>query len=618
MKRVHHMPFGAQHEADGRTRFRLWAPGARSVQLQLEGPDATARRVNMEVNDGWYETQVDGLSVGDRYRYWIDDELAVPDPASRFNPDGVQGASAVIDATSFEWQDDQWSGRPWQEAVIYELHVGTFTREGTYEALIPHLPALAKMGITALEILPVAAFSGERGWGYDGVLPYAPHHAYGTPDDFRRLVQAAHAQRLMVILDVVYNHFGPDGNYLPRYAQPFFTDRYQTPWGQAINFDGEGSQVVREFFIQNALYWLEEFHLDGLRLDAVHAMYDGSKVHFIDELAQRVQAGPGRERPVHLILENHANEARRLRRSDDGQVQLSTAQWNDDIHHALHVLLTGETDGYYADYANEPERLLGRALAEGFIYQGEPSSHADGKPRGEPSGHLPPTAFVSFLQNHDQIGNRAFGDRISTLASPEALKAGLTTLLLAPQIPMLFMGEEYAAAQPFLYFCDYEGELAEAVTNGRRSEFAGFKAFEDEQARERIPDPNAKRTAQDSTLDVTERERGAHAEVARLVAELLELRARIIVPLLEQLKPGSGHYQVIGPRSVMAYWLIDNSPALAFEANFSAESVNVTPAPGTEIVTELIYSSTDSSGHLRTKLAPWEVRWMRTMDSGGS
>lgn len=618
MKRIHNLPFGAQHYPDGRTRFRLWAPSARSVELQLEGPNATPRRTKLDMADGWYEATVDGLDVGDHYRYWIDDELAVPDPASRFNPRGVQGASAIVDPCTFEWHDDGWNGRAWKEAVIYELHVGTFTREGTYAALMQRLPELAKLGITALELLPLGCFMGQRGWGYDGVLPYAPHPAYGTPDQLKELVQAAHRRGLMVLLDVVYNHFGPEGNYLWTYARPFFTDRYHTPWGQAINFDGEHSRPVREFFIHNALYWIEEYHFDGLRLDAVHAMYDNSTTHFVDELAQRVHEGPGRERPVHIVLENHFNQARRLTRSATGAATLSTAQWNDDFHHALHVLLTNERDGYYVDFAAEPARQLGRALAEGFIFQGEPSTHGKGHKRGEASAHLPSTAFISFLQNHDQIGNRAFGERLHTLCAAPALRAGLATLLLAPHVPMVFMGEEYAAPQPFLYFCDYEGELAQAITNGRRAEFAGFAAFEDEQARKRIPDPNQIDTFQRSQLQWADRARSPHADVQALVAELLEIRGRVIVPLLDELMPRKARYDTPAPRCVRVYWPLRNGPALAVEANFSNESATIEPAVPLQVVSELIYSSTGSTGQLRSPLAPWEVRWLRTTDSAGA
>ena len=618
MKRIHNLPFGAQRHPDGRTRFRLWAPSARSVELQLEGPNATRRRTQLDADAGWYETIVDGLDVGEHYRYWINEELAVPDPASRFNPQGVHGASVIVDPCTFEWHDDAWNGRPWKDAVLYELHVGTFTREGTYAALTARLPELAKLGITALELLPLAAFPGQRGWGYDGVLPYAPHPAYGSPDDLKQLVQTAHQCGLMVLLDVVYNHFGPEGNYLARYARPFFTDRYHTPWGKAINFDGEDALQVREFFIHNALYWVEEYHFDGLRLDAVHAMYDNGPTHFVDELAQRLHEGPGRERPVHIVLENHSNQARRLTRNERGATTLSTAQWNDDIHHALHVLLTDERDGYYVDFATNPEQQLGRALAEGFIFQGEASQYANGHKRGEPSAHLPPTAFISFLQNHDQIGNRAFGERLSTLCAPEALRAGLAILLLSPQVPMLFMGEEYAAPQPFLYFCDYTGELAQAITEGRRAEFAGFAAFEDEAARKRIPDPNEVSTFERSELDWRDRSRASHSQVQAFVAELLEIRARVIVPLLDELLLGKARYHVLAKNCIAVHWPVRNAPALALEANLSAAPATVQPPPPMEVTNELIYSSTGSTGQLRTRLAPWEVRWLRTTDSAGS
>lgn len=576
-------------DEQGSARFALWAPSAASVALNTSrgGVD---RRIAMEAKqDGWYEAVVRDIGPGTRYIYRIDDELDVPDPASRFNPDGVHGASVLLDPTQFEWEDEDWQGHDWQELAIYELHVGTFTREGTYAALAARLPELAKLGITALELLPLASFAGSRGWGYDGVLPYAPHPAYGTPEDLKRLIQRAHAHKLSVLLDVVYNHFGPDGNYLGRYARDIFTSKHCTPWGDAIDFT---QPTVRQFFIQNALYWIEEYRFDGLRIDAVHAMYDDGPRHFIDELIDAVQDGPGRDRRVHVVLENHRNEAKRLRRP-------RVSQWNDDFHHALHVLLTGESESYYADYLEQPLEQLGRSLAEGFIYQGE-RSKVSGERRGEPSKQLSPLAFVDFLQNHDQIGNRAFGERLAELSRPEPLRAAFAILLLAPQLPMLFMGEEYAAPQPFLYFCDYTGELAEAVRNGRRDEFAGFAAFSDETRREHIPDPNALATFEKSTLSWSQREEPRHRAWLDLVTGLLEVRRRSIVPIISQLAPGRASYSV-SSAVLEVCWPLTESGSLRMIANLSDEPSTMSGAfDGT-----LVFPR---GGSTSRALRPWEVR----------
>jgi malto-oligosyltrehalose trehalohydrolase len=391
--------------------------------------------------DGWWELNVEGVGQGCLYRYRLDDGLEVPDPASRFQPKDCDGPSEVVDPRAYVWRAADWTGRPWQEAVIYELHVGTFTPEGTYGAAAGKLAALADLGITAIELMPVADFSGRWNWGYDGVLLYAPDSSYGTPDELKALIDAAHELGLMVLLDVVYNHFGPEGNYLSRYASSFFTDRHATPWGDAINFDtGVERRWVRDFFIQNALYWLEEFRFDGLRLDAVHSICDESGDHLLAELAREVRRGPGEGRHVHLILENDANEAHLLVPDDGGGYD---AQWNDDFHHAAHVLLTGETAGYYVDYADDPAAHLARTLTEGFAYQGQRSDY-HGDPRGEPSGQLPPRAFVAFLQNHDQVGNRAYGERIHELCAAGPLRAATEILLLSPMPPLVFMGQEWA------------------------------------------------------------------------------------------------------------------------------------------------------------------------------
>jgi len=484
------MPFGAEVQTDGRVRFRLWAPVATRVELCLE--ESTGESVLPLIGEpgGWFGLVTDRAVVGSRYRYRIDDGLRVPDPASRFQPEDVHGPSQVVDPRSWQWTDADWCGRPWEEAVVYELHVGAFSPPGDFSSVTRRLDYLAELGITAIELMPVADFHGTRNWGYDGVLPFAPDSSYGRPEDLKDLIQSAHRKGLMVLLDVVYNHFGPEGNFLHHYAPQFFTERHHTPWGAAINFDGFGSETVRRFFIHNALYWLEEYHFDGLRLDAVDAIRDDSAPDFLAELAAAVRQGPGRERHVHLILENDHNAARYLVRDRDGHPRQYTAQWNDDLHHALHILLTGEADGCRADFKARPVWYLGRCLAQGFGYQGEPSAYRHGTERGEPSRLLLPTAFVSFLQNHDQAGNRPFGERIHCLTDPERLGAAIALLLLAPAPPLLFMGEEFAAAQPFQFFCDFGPDLAAAVAAGRRRGFACFEGFAKLLEQRAPPDPN--------------------------------------------------------------------------------------------------------------------------------
>lgn len=590
MRRVYRMSFGAQLDASGTGHFRLWAPSAHSVALKVLGPEGLREEPMRSSGDGWYEARVADVAAGDRYLYRIDDAIEVPDPASRFNPEGVHAASMLVDPLDYEWQDDDWQGHPWQELVIYELHVGTITQAGTYAALEACLPELARMGITALELMPIAAFPGNRGWGYDGVLPYAPHATYGTPNELKRLVDGAHSLGLSVLLDVVYNHFGPDGNYLSHYARELFNPGHRTPWGDALALH---LPVVRRFFIENALYWLEEYRFDGLRIDAVHAMYDDGPRHFVDELIDAVQDGPGRERHVHVVLENYHNEARRLRRP-------RVSQWNDDFHHAFHVILTHETEGYYADYATHTLERLGRALAEGFVYQGERSS-VSGKPRGEPSSHLSPLAFVNFLQNHDQIANRAFGERLVTLVPRAPLRAAYAVLLLAPQIPMLFMGEEYGAEQPFLYFCDYHGTLADAVREGRRAELAVFEAFSDESRRACIPDPNAHATFAKCQLMQEDRETPACREWLEYVTSLLELRRRAIIPLIADIVPGTSRYAV-RENVLTVTWPLASGGALQMIANLADERAAARELAGKRA----LYSTGDVSGG--DTLQPWEVR----------
>lgn len=588
------LQFGPQPAAEG-TRFRLWAPSAQRVGLKVGS--SGQEQVHSELKatgNGWFECMARGVGAGAKYRFRIDDEIDVPDPASRFQPAGVQGPGEVLDPNAFTWRESSWRGRDWEEAVIYELHVGTFTREGTYAAAIARLDELAKLGVTAIELLPLGTFPGKQGWGYDGVLLYAPHPAYGRPEDLKRFVEAAHQRQLMVLIDVVYNHFGPEGNYLHRYAADFFTSKHHTPWGSAINF---AHPVVRQFFIQNALYWLEEYRFDGLRVDAVHAMFDDGDTHFIDELLDSVQRGPGSDRKVHVVLENHRNEAQRLGRKD----RTIVAQWNDDFHHPLHILLTGESDGYYCDYADDPVRHLARVLAEGFAYQGE-LSRFGGAARGESSSSLPPTAFVNFLQNHDQVGNRACGERLTKLAPPERLRAGMAILLLSPQIPMLFMGEEYGAQQPFLYFCNYQGDLAQAISEGRRNEFAAFGAFADEQQRARIPDPNVEQTYLSSQLNLGDAARSPHQEWLAYTRQLLRLRAEQVVPLIPTIAAGQSRSQV-NDRMLSVTWPTVGRTALLMQANLCD-----TPAkPASALPAKMLFS-THRAAATDQEWGAWEVR----------
>lgn len=564
----HAMPFGTALTPEG-VRFRLWAPDATQVALLLEGEGGELAQPMTPLPDGWFERLASEAQPGSRYRFRLADGLRVPDPASRWNPDDVHGPSVVVDPEAFAWTDDGWRGRSWDEAVIYELHVGTFTPEGTFRALRDRLDHLVELGVTALEVMPVADFPGQRGWGYDGVLPFAPDAGYGTPDEFKALIDAAHQKGLMVFLDVVYNHFGPEGNYLYVYAQPFFSQRHHTPWGAAINFDGDHARTVRDFFIHNALFWLEEYRLDGLRLDAAHAIADDSRPDILEELAAWVRTGLGQERHIHLILENDANAARYLARTQEGVPRHYDAQWNDDFHHAAHILLTGETDGYYGDYAAAPLAYLGRTLTEGFAYQGEISPYRDGQRRGEPSRHLPPVAFVNFLQNHDQVGNRAFGERLSRLVEPRALRAVAAVHLLAPSPPLLFMGEEFASTTPFLYFCDFGPELAAAVTRGRREEFARFAQFAAPEAREAIPDPSDPRTFLASKLDWETLTEPRHAEWLAFYRHLLAVRQREIVPLLPGLRVGKARFELLGEGGIRVAWPIFPARSTGF-SRFSA------------------------------------------------
>src|SRR6266481_6854177 len=601
MKHRHRMPFGAEILDDAAVRFRLWAPRAQNLAVEVNSKSLPMRALD----DGWFELTTREAGPGTRYHFTVDRCHKVPDPASRYQPSGLHGPSEVIPPKEFEWQQISWNGRPWEETILYELHLGTFSPEGTFAGAERKLDYLADLGTTAIELMPLSTFPGQRNWGYDGVLPYAPAAAYGRPDELKQLIDSAHAKNIMVFLDVVYNHFGPEGNYLHLYAPQFFTEHHHTPWGEAINFDGQGSRTVRDYFIHNALYWLEEYRIDGLRFDAVHAIFDDSKPDILSELAETVRKTLGHERHVHLILENDNNAAHYLSHEPRKAPRLYNAQWNDDIHHAAHVLLTGESDGYYADYSQNPAAQLGRCLAQGFSYQGESSAYRQGKPRGEPSSNLPIDCFVSFVQNHDQVGNRAFGERITRLADAKKIKAALAVLLLAPSPPLLFMGEEFGAQAPFLFFCDFASELADKVRDGRRAEFARFKQFRSPEMQARIPDPNDPATFLASKLDWASLEQHHHREWLQFYRELLTCRGEKIVPRIKDIVPGLAQYDVLGPGAVHGSWGLVKGGRLELITNLGQDKTVLRNKPdGT-----LLYTTDANYIPILEQVPPFSAAW---------
>ena len=563
-----HRSHGAVPVSAEQTRFRVWAPS--HPQVAIATPEKADHPLAPS-NGGWHEALLP-LPAGTRYRCVLGSgskRVEVPDPASNAQDGDVHGHSVVVDHRSYLWQNPEWRGRPWHEAVIYELHPGLF---GGFEGIEAKLPELAALGVTAVELMPVADFPGSRNWGYDGVLPYAPDASYGSPEQLKHLVDTAHGLGLMLFLDVVYNHFGPDGNYLGTVAPEFFRDDVHTPWGSAIDFR---RPEVRSFFTENAIQWIRDYRFDGLRFDAVHAITESD---WLDEMARAVRAAAGPDRHVHLVLENDDNNADHLR----PERRCFDAQWNDDAHHVLHVLLTDETDGYYTDYAQAPAAQLARVLREGFAYQGEPSAHRKGETRGTPSGFLPPTAFVDCLQNHDQIGNRPLGERLTSLSDPDALHAATALLLLSPHIPLIFMGEESGSCDPFLYFTSHGDELAKLVKEGRRNEFAGFARFADEKARAEIPDPNDPRTFEASRL----RGRDSAQAHRALYQRLLTLRRDHLVPGLDGCRAIAS--QVLGPKAVSASWRLANGAVLTIAINLDLAPVAWPDRPDPQ---HLLYAS---------------------------
>jgi maltooligosyltrehalose trehalohydrolase len=577
--------FGPKLTKDS-VHFRLWAPAAKRVDLLLEKPHALMRG-----DDGWFFADIAGAKAGTRYKFRIDDEIDVPDPASAFQPEDVFGPSEVIDHAAYPWRATDWRGRPWEEAVIIETHVGAFTQDGSYRGMIEKLDHLVQTGITALELMPLADFAGKRNWGYDGVLWYAPDSAYGRPEDLKALIDEAHLRGLMVFLDVVYNHFGPEGNYLGRYAPGFFMEA-QTPWGSAIDYR---VPQVRAFAIENALYWLREYRFDGLRLDAVNSIVEPGGLALLGDIsaaAGRLAVETGRH--IHLVLENGDNRASILDASQDPPRGKYRAQWNDDYHHAWRVLMTGEKQGYYGDYQRSPLDDIARTLASGFVYQGELSAFRGG-PRGEPSGKLSPMAFINFLQNHDQVGNRPLGDRLEGNASVAAMEAALAVLLLAPAIPMLFMGEEWGTRTPFPFFCDFAGDLANAVRKGRRSEYAwAYAEFGDE-----VPDALVESTLQSARLDWKERSEPPAKRRLTLVRELLAIRQREIVPRLAG--AAFGEAKAIDGGLLTAHWRMGDGATLSLLANLSDRVISHASdgSRGT-----LLWGS-----ELSDSVPPWSVHW---------
>lgn len=594
------LPFGAEL-LDGKTRFRIFAPAIGSIAVKLQHREA-ALAMESE-GDGWFVLTTSEAQAGTRYRYVLPDGLEVPDPASRFQPEDVSGPSEVIDPTAYSWKDESWTGRRWCEAVLYELHVGTFTEEGTFRAAMTKLDHLAQLGVTAIELMCLADFAGNRNWGYDGVLLYAPDSAYGRPEDLKAFVDEAHARGLMVLLDVVYNHLGPEGNYLPRYFPQFCTESEHTPWGQALNFAGEYSEVVRELIVQNALYWVEEFHVDGLRLDAAHAMIDKGPKHILDELAERVHVVAG-ERHVHLILENEVYVPGRLEREADGDPATYTAQWNHDMTHLLGASMAPRCADRPNSDNGETERL-GQALARGFVIAAEMQD----KRRPEKGGT--PTAFVAFLQTHDLIGNRIFGDRIFTIASPEAVRAAYAILLLLPQIPMIFMGDEFGASSPFPYFCDFHGDLADAVRKGRCDQLAKLQDVPDPEALKRAPDPESESTFLSGKLHWDEVDVSVHAEWLAWFRRVLWVRQKSIVPLIESLTNACGSYKVVAPGALVCEWSLGAGSMLQMEANICGQPNGGFPGvKGGEV---LWMEGTASS---EEQFEAWSVRWSKRDKAG--
>jgi len=548
---VQSMRLGANRLHNGDWEFLVWAPNSKSVSLNILGRNDPVRMLAQP--HGYHNAVVGNLPHDARYLYRLEDGRELPDPASRFQPEGVHEPSQLVDTQSFRWTDNNWKGIRLEDSIFYEVHVGTYTREGTFDALIPHLKDLADLGITVVEIMPIAQFPGSRNWGYDGVYPFATQNSYGGPDAFHRFVDAAHAHGLAVALDVVYNHLGPEGNYLSAFG-PYFTGHYRTPWGDAINYDGPDSDEVRRFFIENALYWMEDLHIDALRLDAVHGIFDFGARHFLAELKSRVdELSDKLGRSLYLIAESDLNDSRLLHDTEHGGYGLD-AQWSDDFHHSVHTLLTGENRGYYADFGGIAH--LAATLEGGWCYRGQYSVHRERRHGNSPQG-LAPSQFVVCNQNHDQVGNRAAGDRLSALVSFEAVKLAAGITLLSPFLPLLFMGEEYGESAPFQYFTSHgDHDLVEAVRRGRREEFASFGWHDI------VPDPQDEETFWRSHLTLSSKQKEPHRTIYRLYQELIHLRKSLGLGIAH-----SHSVQQLGGRALLLTY--EDSPRSAILFNFA-------------------------------------------------
>ena len=574
-KSIRRLPVGAEPQRSGGVHFRVWAPGRKRVEVLLEsiGSGKPPVSYNLERDDaGYFSGLLSDAATNMVYRYCLDGNNAYPDPASRFQPEGPHGSSQIIDPGGFDWTDANWRGIQLAGQVIYEMHIGTFTREGTWNAATRELEKLAELGITALEIMPVADFSGGFGWGYDGVDLYAPTRLYGTPDDFRKFVDRAHGMGLAVLLDVVYNHFGPDGAYFKEFSEDYFTDRYENEWGMAINFDGKNSAPVREFIIANAGYWISEFHLDGLRLDATQQIFDSTSPHVLAEITRCARrAAP--QRAIVIIAENEPQDVKLVRPVEQGGYGMD-GLWNDDFHHSAIVAVTGRNEAYYTDYRGTPQELVS-ALKWGYLYQGQHYSWQKQR-RGTPAFGISPATFIAYIQNHDQVANSAWGLRLDRLTSPGRYRAITALLLLGPATPMLFQGQEFASSSPFLFFADHSDELARAVRKGRAEFLAQFPSLATPEMQRLVPDSADRATFEKCKLDVNERE--AHVEAYTLHGDLLRLRRRD--PVFSKLRAGSLDGAILASEAFLIRWFDDEEGDRLLVVNLGADlHLSIAPEP---------------------------------------